>query len=150
VDAVPLFFAYGSCMNETSLARDVAGFRFLTPAILTGYRLGFTRYASRRATGVADIVRQSGGRVEGKVYYVPDFVGLDRREGHPIFYRRKRIRVFLVRERRWESVWAYEVVRKQREYVPSRRYAMLIWEGAAVLSQGYREQLRKKLFPNGM
>lgn len=135
-------------MNETSLAKDVAGFRFLTPAILTGYRLGFTRYSSKRDTGVADIVRQRGGRVEGKVYYVPDFVGLDRREGHPTLYRRKRIRVFLVRERRWQTVWAYEVVRKQREYVPSRRYATLIWEGAAVLSSKYRAQLRKRLFPN--
>jgi cation transport regulator ChaC len=142
-----LYFAYGSCMNLEDFHRTVPGAEAVGTAVLKNYRLAFTMYSHTRRGGVADIVPSKGSQVEGVLYELTpvEFEWLDSREGAPVFYRRKRVRV----ERQDGSVvWAttYEVTRKSvDEWQPSREYALIIWEGARVLSLAYRKMLKENL-----
>ncbi|GAB6936033.1 gamma-glutamylcyclotransferase [Calditerricola yamamurae] len=146
-----LYFAYGSCMNQADLARSEPRAVYVGPAVLRNFRLAFSRYSFSRGGGVADIVRALGEWVEGVLYEVPDFELLDRREGAPLFYRRRRVRVYpKALGGRWRWAWTYEVVDKAPvEIAPSPEYAQLIWEGASVLSPTYRAKLHEKLFRKG-
>ena len=47
---MPLYFAYGSCMNRNSLAQTVGRFSVIGPARLNGYRLRFDRRAGAPKT----------------------------------------------------------------------------------------------------
>jgi len=135
-------------MNKTDLARSGVRAAYVGTAVLKNHRLAFSRYSSFREGGVADIVPATGGWVEGVLFEVSDFEALDRREGAPWVYRRRRVRVYPNGDSdRWRWAWTYEVVNKSPvEYVPSKAYAQLIWDGARVLSREYRSKLEKILF----
>jgi len=134
-------------MNLEDFRRTVPGAEIVGTAVLKNYRLAFTMYSQSRRGGVADIVRAKGSHVEGVLYELSasEFELLDQREGAPVFYRRKKVRV----ERLDGSVaWAttYEVTRKSvDEWQPSREYALIIWEGARILSLSYRKMLKENL-----
>lgn len=142
-----LYFAYGSCMDFADIFRTDPAAVFVGTAVLKNHKLAFSRYSLSRRGGVADIVREPGEYVEGVLYEVPDFALLDRREGAPFFYRRMRVRVYPAwLGGRWKWAWTYEIVDKSPvEIAPSREYALLIWEGAKVLSLEYRKRLRENL-----
>jgi cation transport regulator ChaC len=144
---MPLYFAYGSCMNQADLARSEPRAVYLGSAVLRNYRLAFSRFSQFRGGGVADIVREPGEWIEGVLFEVPDFEALDRREGAPFVYRRRKVRVYPESlGGRWRWAWTYEVVEKSPvEIAPSREYALLIWEGARVLSLEYRKKLKENL-----
>jgi cation transport regulator ChaC len=146
-NAMPFYFAYGSCMNQEDLARSGVQATYVETAVLRNYRLAFSRYSTYRGGGVADIVREPGEFVEGVLYEVADFHALDRREGAPFVYRRRKVRVYPKSlGGRWRWAWTYEVVEKSPvEIAPSREYALLIWEGAKVLSKEYRKKLKENL-----
>src|SRR5690606_41296881 len=82
-------------MSPEDLARDVSGFEVVGPALVRGFRLGFTRYSRARRGGVADLVPDMAGVVEGVLYRVPveQLAALDEREGAPDNYRRDFIAV---------------------------------------------------------
>ena len=142
---MPLYFAYGSCMNRNSLARTVGHFTVVGPARLNGYRLRFDR-RGRPRSGAADIIRSPRHHVQGILYRVHDFKALDRREGAPKTYRRIQVTVRLLRIVKSYRAWSYTVVNKaKRETPPSKRYARLVWNSSRPLSPAYRSQLRKKL-----
>jgi hypothetical protein len=142
---MPLYFAYGSCMSEKDLARTVKAKKIGT-ATLYDYKLGFTRYSIGREGGVADIVPSPSDYVEGVLFEVPNFKGLDKREGHPTIYRRKRVKVLMNEFQVFTYAYTYEVLEKSiidpKEYAPSEYYKGLIFEGAKALSQEYQSLLK--------
>ncbi|KMK75135.1 gamma-glutamylcyclotransferase family protein [Alkalihalobacillus pseudalcaliphilus] len=143
---MPLYFAYGSCMDVQDIARDVEKARFVGPAKLENYRLAFTKYSKNRQGGVADIVKSEGGSLEGVVFEVPNFIALDYREGAPTFYERINVSVFLYQVKKWLNVSTYTVVHKEAtEIKPGDYYASLILNGAKVLTSEYQRHLKKQL-----
>lgn len=143
---MPLYFAYGSCMNADDLARTVDAI-FVNSARLENYRLAFTRYSNGRKGGVADIVPSKGDYVEGVLMLVPDFKALDAREGHPYVYKRKRIKVLPKGHEAAVYASTYVVVEKEScEVLPHPDYVRLIREGAAqFLSAEYQNFLEQLL-----
>lgn len=144
---MPLYFAYGSCMNLNDLTRSGIEATFVDTAVVINYRLAFSRYSYYRKGGVADIVKAKRKMVEGVLFEVPNFKTLDLREGAPWVYRRIRVRVYPRKSRGWKWAWTYEVVNKASvEFAPSKEYADIIREGAQVLSVEYQKELQKLLF----
>ena len=140
-----LYFSYGSCMCERDIKRDVKGARFVGPATLFDYRLGFTRWSDKRKGGVADIVPATGDKVEGILFEVSDFEGLDRREGHPIAYKRCQVNVLPLGQEDCVEVTTYAVVDKSdQDILPSKEYMEIILDGAKQLSEGYQIKLKKR------
>ncbi|HEY8495415.1 MAG TPA: gamma-glutamylcyclotransferase family protein [Limnochordales bacterium] len=148
MDAV-YYFAYGSCMSPEDLARDVEEFELVGPARVRGYRLAFTRYSRARRGGVADMVPDEDGVVEGVLYRLPaeQLPALDEREGAPEHYRREHVRVETPDGQVYDDVLTYVVVDKAPEEVPPHAdYVQTILRGAeAYLSRAYVEQLRETL-----
>ncbi|WP_413375568.1 gamma-glutamylcyclotransferase family protein [Alkalihalobacillus sp. 1P02AB] len=142
---MPYYFAYGSCMDLKDIARDVVA-EVVGPAKLNHYRLAFTKYSENRQGGVADIITAPMDYLEGIVFKVADFKGLDRREGAPSFYKRIVLPVELYNEKRFIDVSTYTIVQKEvLEIKPSAEYAGLIRSGATLLSKEYREKLEEIL-----
>ncbi len=140
-----LYFAYGSCMSPEDLARDVAEFELVGPALVRGDRLGFTRYSRTRRGGVADLVPDMAGVVEGVLYRLPveQSAALDEREGAPDNYRRDFIAVRTPDGRMYDRVLTYVVADKAAEEIPPHPdYVATILSGAtAYLSPAYVEQI---------
>jgi cation transport regulator ChaC len=141
-----LYFAYGSCMLEESFCRTVGtgNYEVLGKAVVNGYRLSFTLYSANRKGGVADLVPDPDGQVEGVLYRLsPEALPLlDEREGVGIGrYRRKEVTV--IHQGEPVRAMTYEVVNKERtELPPSWEYAGLIARGAErFLSGEYRRRL---------
>lgn len=141
-----LYFAYGSCMSPEDLARDVAEFEVVGPALVRGFRLGFTRYSRARRGGVADLVPDLAGVVEGVLYRLPveQLAALDEREGAPDNYRRDFIAVRTPDGRIHDGVLTYVVADKSSEEIPPHPdYVATIMSGATVmLSPHYVEKIR--------
>lgn len=140
------YFAYGSCMNEKDIRRTTPA-EFVSAATLYDYKLAFTRYSSGRRGGVADIVKSSGDYVEGVLFKVKDLAALDRREGAPFAYKRKRVKVLVHERMKIISVMTYEVTNKEPyEIKPSESYKRLILDGAKqFLSKTYQKELKANL-----
>jgi biotin operon repressor len=118
------YFAYGSNLDVGQMASrglEVSGAR---PAVLDGYRLGFTIKADERwHGGAADIVPEDGSAVEGVVYDLAgDIETMDPWEGVPTSYRRfpAVVRITATGER--VGCWTYEVVDKLSYQPPSPGY----------------------------
>jgi cation transport regulator ChaC len=140
------YFAYGSCMDEDSFAQTVGweNYRIVGRAILVDYSLVFNWYNDRRQGGVADVIPAKGEIVEGVLYQLkPEALPpLDEREGVSRgIYRR--VNIVLSWEQKCMEALTYTVVDKApTEFVPSREYAQLIYNGAKrFLSDTYRKQL---------
>ena len=143
---MPLYFAYGSCMNQKDIARTVDA-EFIGAGRLHNYKLAFTRYAEFRGGGAADIVESEGSYVEGVIFQVPDFKRLDAREGHPYIYKRREISLQVTGTDYFVDGSTYEVVNKSpHEYQPSKHYAHLMTAGAKqYLSNEYQVALAENL-----
>jgi cation transport regulator ChaC len=142
------YFAYGSCMSLKDIRRTTPA-EFVAAATLFDHKLAFTRYSHGRQGGVADVVQSVGDYVEGVLFKVYDLKALDRREGHPTAYRRRKVKVMVKTSKglKFVSVWTYEVVRKEAyEIQPSESYQRLIREGArSFLSLDYQIELEANL-----
>jgi len=145
------YYAFGSNMRseamEGLLGHPVQGRR----AVLRGFRLAFTAYAEDWGGGVADIVRDPSGEVEGVVFEVnpTDLLRLDVFEGlSETLYRRRKVRVELEDGTETEAV-TYEVIRKRPHVAPSDGYLDAMVSGATEqgLSDGYINWLLQ-LYPD--
>lgn len=116
------YFAYGSNMAPSVMARLCPGHRLLGAAWLDGYRVAFTRRSVRTGTGVADIVEEPGSAVWGVLYEIraEDLTILDRKEGHGWAYEREHFTVRLESGSEQQAV-AYRVRTKEPDPVPPSR-----------------------------
>ncbi len=145
------FFAYGvevasQAMGEL-LGRPVQG----TRALLQGYRIAFTTYSDQWEGGVADVVADLEGEVEGVVYPLTarDFLRLDVVQGwQDPLYRRLMVRVELEDGRHVEAM-ARKVGDKQASVPPAPAYLDAMIQGGTEqgLSDGYLAWLLQ-LYPD--
>jgi cation transport regulator ChaC len=142
------YFAYGSCMSLKDIQRTTPA-DFVAAATLFDHKLAFTRYSRGRQGGVADVVESAGDFVEGVLFKIYDLKALDRREGHPFAYKRKKVKVMVQTPRgmKFMNVYTYSVVNKEPyEIKPSEAYKRLIEEGARqFLSPDYQIELQANL-----
>jgi cation transport regulator ChaC len=130
-------------MNTEDFRRTAPSAVRLGPAVLQGYRLGFTRYSTSRRGGVADIMVDLQRSVEGIVWLVPDVEmhQVDAREGaFDGIYQRMRVNLTFLGEA--IPAYTYEVIDKSlHEFQPSPHYANLLMTGALELSHPYQRWL---------
>jgi hypothetical protein len=135
---MPLYFAYGSNMNQDQMRDRCPDSKLLGKAVLPDHKLAFTRFSSTWDSAVADILVFPGHSVWGMLYEISkeDLEMLDRKEGHPRIYQRKRLTVnrlvnemFLAEDplldhKEFEPCEAevYEVVRKELGLMPKLNY----------------------------
>ena len=143
------YFAYGSCMDEKSFQNTVGkeNYEVVGAAVLKDYQMVFNAYSAKRNGGVADLVFEPGGEMEGVLYRLkPEALEpLDEREGVGIG-KYKRIEVNVCYQDHLISAMTYTVVNKeQAEIKPSIEYLQLIYSGAARhLSDSYRAKLAEE------
>jgi gamma-glutamylcyclotransferase (GGCT)/AIG2-like uncharacterized protein YtfP len=136
----PVYFAYGSCMNEEDFHRTCPNSAMLSKGLLPGYELRFNGYSASRQGGVANIERNDGKQVEGVLWGVSesDIKALDKREGHPYFYRRVKGKVRV--KHGYAKVFTYQlVVGDETDFPPSPSYLEIILD--APVSKKYKESL---------
>lgn len=144
------YFAYGSCMCPVDLKRTLGESTHpyvIGHATLKGYRLGFYRQSPRRKCGVLDVVKDTGAKVEGVLYYLPWRLSdrLDEREEVPHGgYRHETIEVHC-HNKIYSNVRTYVVVNKlQEELAPNDWYFSVVLRGAVTC--GLPEQYCWQLF----
>lgn len=127
---MPLYFAYGSNMNEAQIRGRCPDARLVGPAVLPGYRLAFTIFSPTRKCGCADVVASPADSVHGLLYELTDedIASMDRHEGHPVHYRRIPVRITSGREEK--EAYTYEVVHKREGLKPSKEYLSLLQNAA--------------------
>jgi gamma-glutamylcyclotransferase (GGCT)/AIG2-like uncharacterized protein YtfP len=111
-----LYFGYGSNLDPVDIARWLAKNGLAGPlldgrathALLPDHRLGFNLYSRTRGGGVLNAVPDLGHTVPGLLYEVTprELELLDRKEGHPGFYRRREATVLGV-DGRPVRAWTY-------------------------------------------
>ena len=88
------YFAYGSNLDPGQMRRRCPTAVPIGPARLLGWRLVFGGHSRAWGGPVATLVRGAGDRVAGLLYELSraDLAELDRFEGHPLLYQRRRLR----------------------------------------------------------
>lgn len=102
-------------------------------ATLPNFKLVFAREPSRGKGGVATIRPQKGEKVLGAVYEISesDLKRLDRYEGYPTVYDRRKVTVFSETNEPIEAT-TYIMNDQSQEAPPSPEYL-------AIIKQGYRD-----------
>ena len=133
-----LYFAYGSNLDGAQMRRRCPSARLVGAAVLDGYRLGFAGQSAAWGGAVATVVRDRHGRVPGLVWALSaeDLAHLDRCEGHPFAYRRKRLLVDTGEGRR-RRVYVYVKDDAERA-LPTEAYLGVIWR--AYREHGFDER----------
>jgi gamma-glutamylcyclotransferase (GGCT)/AIG2-like uncharacterized protein YtfP len=87
-----LYFAYGSNLDHWQMRRRCPGAAIVGPAILHGHRLAFAGYSRAWGGPVATLVHNDTAAVEGVLYRLErgELGVLDRYEGYPRWYQRRR------------------------------------------------------------
>jgi gamma-glutamylcyclotransferase (GGCT)/AIG2-like uncharacterized protein YtfP len=115
-------------------------------AVLEGYRLVFNKIASRnRMEGYANIVKDGGSYVEGILYDITDedIEKLDKHEGYPQHYDRKKLKVRLANGETVEAVvYVAQKGMTSDGLKPSKDYLNHLLKGCDLLSKEYCENLR--------
>lgn len=128
---MPLYFAYGSNMKHSQMRdRCGEGWRFLKRAYLPGYKLVFDGYSEKWKGAVANVVRSEGEMVWGGLFEVTEecIRELDKREGHPEYYKRQELQVF---DDDGNCHTAYVYLREpQKQGKPSQGYLDTLLQGA--------------------
>jgi cation transport regulator ChaC len=140
------YFAYGSNMDCDRLRERGVRFSRREKAVLEWYRLVFNKRSTRNpGEGYANIVKDEGGVVEGILYEIADkdIERLDRFEGYPHHYDRRKVEVRLQSGEVVDAV-AYIANRKMTAegLKPSRGYLNHLLKGCDLLSKEYCEKLR--------
>ena len=134
IPANPLYFAYGSNLNDWKHDRRLAGLlRPVRWAVLPGHKLGFNRYSGIRKSGVLNIIPCNGQSVTGWLFEVVSNAGwsaLDAKEGAPSCYQRIE-KVVLDDGGQEFTVITYEVTSQQFKAFesPSDSYLNVVREG---------------------
>jgi cation transport regulator ChaC len=132
---VAFYFAYGSNMAQSTMARSVPDAVDAGPARLDGYRLRFSRHSRRWNAGAADVVPAPELCTWGRLYELPeacDLAELDKREGVLAgAYRREAVEVVTLEERQLTAMTYVVVDKLEVEEAPSETYLQLMLEGGA-------------------
>jgi hypothetical protein len=88
-----MYFAYGSNLDARQMRSRCASAEAEARAVLPNHVLAFGGFSRRWGGAVATVVRFPGEEVEGLLYRLPpgEIVELDRYEGCPLSYWRRRI-----------------------------------------------------------
>jgi gamma-glutamylcyclotransferase (GGCT)/AIG2-like uncharacterized protein YtfP len=116
-----LYFAYGSNLDSEQMFCRCPSAQLVGPGQLDGYRLAFAGRSAAWGGGVATVMRDRDRCVDGLVWEISaeDLAELDRYEGHPFSYARKRLLVWLDGRRRQVQVYikpAPQMTRPSGEY----------------------------------
>lgn len=127
------YFAYASNLNRKQMAELAPKSKSKFIATLPNFKLTFTSESSRGRGGVASIRPQKGDKVLGAVYEISenDLKRLDRYEGYPIVYDRRKVIVFTETNEPVEAV-TYIKNEQSQEVPPSPEYL-------AIIRQGYKD-----------
>ena len=125
------YFAYGSNIDENRMQERCPKSRLVGKARLEGYKISFSRYSGKWNGGVADIIEAENSHVWGILYEITedDLARLDKFEGHPNIYIRKKVIVIDDNDQEIEA-FAYEVVDKKDYIPPSPKYLSMLKSGA--------------------
>ena len=134
-----LVYVYGSNLNLLDLAHwagDRCGAEArLTPiarAWLPDHRLSFGYHSRSRAGGALDVVAERGYAVPGLLCHADEaaLAVLDRKEGHPRFYRRTQVQVQTEEGRLVPALtWTVVPTRRAEHVPPTQDYVDLVREG---------------------
>ncbi len=126
------YFAYASNLNRKQMAERAPESKPKFIATLPNFKLTFTAQPGRQG-GVASIAPHRGEKVIGAVYEISerDLRRLDRCEGYPTVYDRRKVIVWTETNEPIEAV-TYIKIDQSRELPPSPEYLALI-------QQGYRD-----------
>jgi 5-oxoprolinase (ATP-hydrolysing) len=94
---VTLYFAYGSNMDPRTMQKTVPGASPVGPGRLEGFRLEFNVYSDRWEGGAANLEPDPDAHLWGVVWRIEDedLAKLDTYIGHPTFYRREHVAVWV-------------------------------------------------------
>lgn len=125
---MPLYFAYGSNLDAAQMERRCPGARLVGTAVLEHHRLTFAGRSGTWGGGVATLARERNAVVYGAVYEITaeHLHNLDRAEGAPFAYERRRRELSLAGERR--RPWCY-IKPSAVPAAPSRDYLARITAG---------------------
>jgi gamma-glutamylcyclotransferase (GGCT)/AIG2-like uncharacterized protein YtfP len=121
------YFAYGSNLDAAQMRARCPSAKLLGAAILDGYRLGFAGQSAAWGGGVATVVRDGEGRVPGLLWALcdEDLERLDRFEGHPVAYERRRLLVSVADgARRRAHVYVKDAAEQS---LPTEAYFGVLW-----------------------
>ena len=123
------YFAYGSNLDAAQMRARCPSAKLLGAAMLDGYRLGFAGQRAAWGGGVATVVRDGEGRVPGLLWALcdEDLERLDRFEGHPVAYERRRLLVTVADgARRRAHVYVKDAAEQS---LPTEAYFGVLWQG---------------------
>lgn len=128
---MPLYFAYGSNMDQEQITERCPSAELISTAKLENHRLEFTIFSPKRNCGCADVIPSPGDYVYGLLFNLSneDMRAMDEFEGHPIHYRRVQKEVVDMNNKSL-LVETYEVANKEKELHPSDQYLQLIHNAA--------------------
>ncbi len=138
------YFAYGSNLLKSEILRTIkTEWKQRIKGILRDYKLVFDKYSGSRKGGVSDIVESPSKTVEGALCEISEeqLKALDKREGHPNFY--KRTLVMVESELGAVEAITYIVVRKEGFVKPTEYYKNLIIMG--LKEMGYGKEAFEKI-----
>ncbi|WP_448583997.1 gamma-glutamylcyclotransferase family protein [Thermocrinis sp.] len=125
------YFAYGSNMNLSQMRERCKNtWERIEVGYVEGYRLVFNGWSGKWNGGVADLVEDPSGKVWGVLFKLESFDCLDKHEGYPSVYNRKKLIVIVPKLRRKFEAEAYIKTSKEDESKPSESYINTIIEGA--------------------
>ena len=140
------YFAYGSNMNPERMEKRVLNFTKGSSAKLKGYRLKFNKRADRNPLeGYANIVTSVGSIVEGILYEISkdDFCKIDKNEGVPIHYERKKITVQVINNKEIEAETYIANPSKIKDSLkPTKEYLEHLLKAKDMLSNEYYNWLK--------
>lgn len=134
-----LYFGYGSNLNvddwkdsakknnrDPDSIKAISGIFFLSDS-----ELAFDFKSPSRNCGVLDVIPKSGHAVAGKLFEVfDDYAVLDRKEGHPNFYKREPVTVLDEDGGKHKAITYRVCQEKKQEFVkPSEEYLGIVLKG---------------------
>jgi gamma-glutamylcyclotransferase (GGCT)/AIG2-like uncharacterized protein YtfP len=126
--ATTTYFAFGSNLDQRQMRARCPSAALVGPATLPRHSLAFGGFSRRWGGGVASVVRDRRGCVEGVLYTLSleDLTRLDAFEGHPFYY--ERVTRYVVDEhgrRRRAQVYVLDPI-VARPFPPSVEYLHVI------------------------
>ena len=139
------YFAYGSNMNPERMRERGALFYSRQRLILPGYGLTFNKIVSTPNAGVANIVPDENGVVEGVLYQVTlkGILNLDRYEHYPNEYDRVILRVpYKINQHLEIKTYIAQQHKTRDQLKPTRLYLDHLLAADDLLSENYYNQLK--------
>lgn len=135
------YFAYGSNMSFDRMAERIGSYTFIGVGILNGYSLVFNKRSKKDpSVGFANIV-ESDGWVEGFIYSLDSIKPMDKYEGFPKHYERRKMGVSVGGS--FIECWVYianpEMVEEGLK--PTSDYLGFLLENKLLLSPEYSDFL---------